>query len=339
MRIGKLTNQDLQRIVLQRLPALSETTITGAAIGSDCACIRSGEGRIYVSSDPVTAGGNRTGTLAIHVSCNDIAAIGQKPIGIMFVLIAPPSATEEELISMIDQAGDTARSLGVDIVGGHTEISDAVNRFVITTTAFAYASKDQPRMSGIAKSGDTLLMTKTAGIEGAYIAASQFSDRLGELTGDELQTARGFFSELSVVREGVAAASCVSQAADDTEHRESAVHMMHDVTEGGVFGAAYEMAELSGCGLRIWAERVPIHAVTRRITDLLGLDPMRLISSGSLLIATAEPDQVIARLHEENVDVTPIGVFTDQGMILAGTDGDERELDAPRVDELYSLYQ
>lgn len=338
MRIGKLTNQDLQRIVLQRLPALSENTITGAAIGSDCACIRSGDGRIFVSSDPVTAGGNRTGTLAIHVSCNDIAAIGQKPIGIMFVLIAPPSATEEELISMVDQAGETARSLGVDIVGGHTEISDAVNRFVITTTAFAYASKDQPLMTGSAMPGDTLLMTKTAGIEGAYIAASQFADRLSDLTQEELQTAKDFFAMLSVVREGVAAASCVSGRTDEIEGRASAVHVMHDVTEGGVFGAAYEMAELSGCGLCIWEDRVPIHPVTKRITDILGIDPMRLISSGSLLIATAEPDKVVARLKMENVDVTPIGVFTESGMTLTQDDGNTIKLDPPRVDELYSLY-
>jgi len=338
MRIGKLTNQDLQRIVLQRLPALSENTITGAAIGSDCACIRSGDGRIFVSSDPVTAGGNRTGTLAIHVSCNDIAAIGQKPIGIMFVLIAPPSATEEELISMVDQAGETARSLGVDIVGGHTEISDAVNRFVITTTAFAYASKDQPLMTGSAMPGDTLLMTKTAGIEGAYIAASQFADRLSDLTQEELQTAKDFFAMLSVVREGVAAASCISERTDEMVPRASAVHMMHDVTEGGVFGAAYEMAELSCCGVCIWADRVPIHPVTKRITDILGIDPMRLISSGSLLIATAEPDKVVARLKMENVDVTPIGVFTESGMTLTQDDGNSIKLDPPRVDELYSLY-
>ena len=90
MKIGKLTDEQLQTLVLSRLPVLSATTLSGAGIGADCAWIKVGEDLMVTSSDPITAGGTEAGTLAIHVSCNDIAACGVRPAGILVVIIAPP---------------------------------------------------------------------------------------------------------------------------------------------------------------------------------------------------------------------------------------------------------
>ena len=74
MRIGKLTDEQLESLVLSRLPKLSSKTVSGAGIGADCAWLKTGENLLVTSSDPITAGGSESGTLAIHVSCNDIAA-------------------------------------------------------------------------------------------------------------------------------------------------------------------------------------------------------------------------------------------------------------------------
>ena len=104
MRIGKLTDEQLESLVLSRLPQLSSKTLSGAGIGADCAWLKTGENLLVTSSDPITAGGSESGTLAIHVSCNDIAACGVAPTGILIVIIAPPSATEEEIVSIVDVA-------------------------------------------------------------------------------------------------------------------------------------------------------------------------------------------------------------------------------------------
>ena len=108
MRIGKLTDEQLESLVLSRLPQLSSKTLSGAGIGADCAWLKTGENLLVTSSDPITAGGSESGTLAIHVSCNDIAACGVQPTGILIVIIAPPSATEEEIVSIVDQASREA---------------------------------------------------------------------------------------------------------------------------------------------------------------------------------------------------------------------------------------
>ena len=340
MRIGKLTNQELKEIVLSRLPKPSARTLTGAQIGADCAWLTMGTNLLVTSSDPVTAGGMQSGRIAIHVSCNDIAASGVKPVGILLVIIAPPAIEREELISIVDQASEVAASLGVDIVGGHTEISDAVNRIVVTTTAFGLVEPQDMVPLGRAMPGDTLLITKTAALEGTWIAAMEHSDKLvNVLSREELDTARSFLDKLSVVKEGVLSNSCPSDVTSYNEqgYLRSAVHLMHDATEGGILGASYEMAELSGIGVIIDDASIPVHSVTRKISEALGLDAMRLISSGSLLIATSEPEKLMKVLSDSEILCTAIGTFTNEGFFTKDNHGKLAALMPPDVDDLYKL--
>lgn len=340
MRIGKLTNRELEEIVISRLPQLSARTITGAQVGADCAWINLDSNLLVTSTDPVTAGGMQSGRLAIHVSCNDIAACGVKPVGILLVIIAPESASKEDLVHIVDQASEVASSIGVDIVGGHTEISDAVNRVVVTTTAFGLIGKTDLVPSGRAMPGDTLLMTKTAAIEGTWIAVMEHADKLESvLSASDMDEACTFIEQLSVVKDGVLAVSCAPSISSRNPQGflQSAVHLMHDATEGGIFGASYEMAELSGTGLIIENDAVPVHPLTGKITSALGLDVMRLISSGSLLIATPEPEAVLARLSENKIACTAIGRFIESGFFVRNSSGDLDPMLPPEADELYKL--
>lgn len=342
MKIGKLTDEQLQSLVLSRLPALSANTLSGAGIGADCAWIRTGEDLMVTSSDPITAGGTESGTLAIHVSCNDIAACGVRPAGILIVIIAPPSVTEEDLRNTVDQASREAQALGVDIVGGHTEVSDAVNKMIVVSTAFGLVRKGGCVPLGKAMPGDSLIMTKTAGIEGSFIAANEHRDKLaGKVSDACIEEALSYRKLISVVKEG---AACGSLIARSVKYREdgfalSAVDLMHDVTEGGVFGAAFEMADFSKTGVVIDKRKVPFTIATSDICAALGLDPFRLISSGSLMIATPEPDRVIETLDKQGVPATVIGRFTDrsEGVFYIENDGAYVKLSPPGADEIYSI--
>ena len=342
MRIGKLTDEQLESLVLSRLPQLSSKTLSGAGIGADCAWLKTGENLLVTSSDPITAGGSESGTLAIHVSCNDIAACGVQPTGILIVIIAPPSATEEEIVSIVDQASREAGKLGVDIVGGHTEVSDCVNRFVVISTAFGVVEKGSPVPLGHAKPGDKLLITKTAAIEGSFIAANEHSDKLeGKVAPEFIEEAKTYSQLISVVKEGTILGSLASETSSLTFEGfpRSCVNLMHDVTEGGVEGAAFEMADFSKVGVTLDQRLVPFTDCSKAICDALGLDPFRLISSGALMIASSEPDRVIKALAEEGIRATVIGEFTDldEGARTIGLDGEIRQMPAPSADEIYKL--
>ena len=342
MKIGKLTDEQLQSLVLSRLPALSASTLSGAGIGADCAWIRTGEDLMVTSSDPITAGGAESGTLAIHVSCNDIAACGVRPAGILIVIIAPPSASEDDIRNTVDQASREAQLLGVDIVGGHTEISDAVNKMIVVSTAFGLVRKGGCVPLGKAMPGDSLIMTKTAAIEGSFIAANEHRDKLaGKVSEKEINEALSYKSLISVVKEGAACGSLRSQSGKVREDgfALSAVNLMHDVTEGGVFGAAFEMADFSGTGVVVDKRLVPFTCATSSICGALGLDPFRLISSGSLMIATPEPEAVMAELQKQGVSSTVIGKFTEraEGNYFVENDGSYVKLSPPGADEIYSI--
>ena len=342
MRIGKLTDEQLESLVLSRLPQLSSNTLSGAGIGADCAWLKTGENLLVTSSDPITAGGSESGTLAIHVSCNDIAACGVRPTGILIVIIAPPSATEEEIKSIVDQASREAGKLKVDIVGGHTEVSDCVNRFVVISTAFGVVEKGSPVPLGHALPGDKLIITKTGAIEGSFIAANEHAAKLeGKVPSEYIREARTYGNLISVVKEGTILGPLASASGllrEDGFPR-SCVDLMHDVTEGGVEGAAFEMADFSKCGVTLDRRLVPFTDCSKAICDALGLDPFRLISSGALMIASPEPDRVIGALKSQGIMGTVIGEFTDlsEGAKTIGLDGNVRPMPAPSADEIYKI--
>jgi hydrogenase maturation factor len=70
---------------------------------------------------------------------------------------------------------------------------------------------------------------------------------------------------------------------------------MHDPTEGGIVSGLFELVAPCGCGLQVFGDRVPILPSTQAVCEVFGLDPLRLIASGSLLVAAAA-DQ-IALVH------------------------------------------
>ena len=342
MKIGKLTNEQLSKLVLSRLPALSSSTVVGSDIGADCAWIDLGDQMMVISSDPVTAGGMESGTLTVHVSCNDIAACGVRPTGILIDIIAPPSCSEEDISKIVEDASREAKKIGVDIVGGHTEVSESVNTFIVISTAFGLVSKDHPVPLGHACEGDSLIVTKTCGIEGAYIAATEHAANLGSLPKEMLEKAASYSELISVVPEGTIAGAIASSSGTVNErgYKLGACNLLHDVTEGGILGAAYEMAHISGLGITVDERLIPITEETDKICEIMKINPFRLISSGSMLMASSEPDRVLNALKDAGINAVVIGTFTskEKGYIrIEKATGDMVELTPPEADELYGM--
>lgn len=325
--IGKLTNEQLAQVILSGLTAQRDDVVLRPGIGVDCGAIQS-HGRVVVfSSDPITAASADAGRLAVHVSLNDVAAAGAEPVGLLLVVLAPPGTETSALGELVRQAQQAAATLSVDILGGHTEFTDAVTRTVLCTTAIGLAPKGgQVFSSAGARPGDALVLTKWAGMEGTAIVASD-APALAEkvLSSEEIAFARGLADRLSVVPEGRMAAGI-------------GVTAMHDVTEGGVLGAAWEMAQASGCGVRVNADAVPVLEVTRKLCALGGVEPLRLISSGCMLMAAADGGLAVNALHAAGIPAAIIGAFTEAHceVLRGGTPG---PMDPPGPDELFKLLQ
>jgi len=327
--IGKLDPDTLGR-VLDRTGASSADLLTGAAYGEDAAAIDLGDGEtLVVSSDPISLAADRAGTLGVSVACNDVAASGADPEFLTNVIFLPEK-NNETLSTLTGQLDAAADNLGVTIVGGHTEYVSALDRPLLSLTAFGRTDHHVP--TGGAQPGDRLLLTKGAAIEGTGILATDFADAAREAGIEQaaLDRATGFFEEVSICPEA--------------KHLRSAATAMHDPTEGGVVTGCVELAAASGVDLAVKRESVPIRPETATICAAMGVDPLRIFGSGALL-ATVPPSAVdpgLNALGEAGIEAAVIGEVEESG----GDDNDDGSLvlDGERIttaptDQLYPLWE
>ncbi|MBQ3108765.1 MAG: AIR synthase family protein [Clostridia bacterium] len=321
MRLGKLSNEKLEELILSKFHSHRPEVLSSPHIGMDCASVNLGESLAVLSMDPITSATNNLGGITVHVNCNDAAAAGAEPVGLLVTVLAPPSAEEEDLGRLADEIAAAAKEANVDILGGHTEVTDCVNRMVTCCSVLAKTGKRGLISPSGMREGNDLVLTKWAGVEGTSVIAADFEDRLAGMDKSLLEEAKGFSRMLSVVKEGLYAA----------EHGATA---MHDVTEGGVFGAAWELSYASGCGLVLYPENIPLHPATREICEKLSLDPMRLLSSGSMLIACPNGEEMAKGLRELGIPAAVIGRAEGEGVTLR----DGTPVTPPEADELYRLF-
>jgi hydrogenase maturation factor len=152
--------------------------------------------------------GEDIGKLAVHINCNDIASCGVEPIGILVTILAPSETTLEEIAEVMKQIDEETKKLNVEILGGHTEITNAVNKLIVSCTAIGKGKLGSAVETAGAKLGDDIVITKKLAMEGSSIIVNDYYDYVKDvLSQEELEEARGYINNLSVVKEGIAAGS------------------------------------------------------------------------------------------------------------------------------------
>lgn len=325
MNTGKLNWDVLKKLLKENQGAVRQEVEKGGSVGEDCAVVSLKEGRLILSTDPVTAASENIGHIAYHININDIATTGATPLGIMVTILAPPSAELSDIETVMREISEEAKKHQVTILGGHTEVTDAVNRMVVSVTALGTMKpSDRVVWTGGAEPGDAILVTKVLGLEGTSILVSDFKEQAMDiLTEEELEEAKSYGDYLSVLPEG----NLLGKMATS----------MHDITEGGILGALWEVKEASGYGFRVWEEQLPITEVTKKLCRHFGLDPLRLISSGSMLITVKNGEEAVALLKEHGISASIIGEVTEQGAVLL-KERRECPVEAPLRDEIYKMY-
>ena len=328
LKVGKLDSDLLKKSVIDKITFKRPEVLVRAGVGEDCAVIDFGEYECVMSTDPITASVQDIGRLAIHISCNDIASNGIQPVGIMLAVMLPIGTTKKDVENIMAQAAEAAEACGVEIIGGHTEVTPAVNKPVIVSTAIGRGKKWQSASAEDIQVGDYIIMTKSAGLEGTGIIASDYEEELLKvLTREEIEAAKKLLNDVSVVTEGTVAG-------------EIGTNGMHDVTEGGILGAIWEMCQIAGVGAHVWGDEVLVADVTKKICKYYGIQYLRLISSGSMIIM-AKPekkDEIIKKLAVAGVAARVIGqiVPAEEGLTIT-ENGVTEPIDPPKPDELYKV--
>ncbi len=324
MKEGKISSEQLKSLIFSKIKSFNKDILVKPSIGEDCAVIDYGDYACVLSTDPITGAQKGAGTLAVHISCNDIASNGVKPIALMITIMVPPNSTEEDIERIMQEACEAAAELEVDIIGGHTEVTSAVNRPIISTTAIGKILKEKLITSAGAKLGDYVVLTKWAGLEGTAIIAADKEDELKSwLSADEISEAKTFMKNISVVKEGVLSA-------------EFGVNSMHDVTEGGVLGAMWEIAESANSGIEVYIEDISVHPITLKICQKYNISPYKLISSGCMVITTPRGKELVKHLTNNKIKASIIGKITDGERCII-QNNHRLVLAPPDVDDLFKI--
>lgn len=326
MKVGKVPEAVLKRSVLRQIRTSRPEVLSGASVGEDCAAVALQEDEIFVlSTDPITGTAKDIGHLAIQITLNDLASAGAEPIGVMLTFLLPEKLSEAKLRHMMEQAEAAAHAANVQIIGGHTEVTRVVNQPVISVVGVGKAKKERLISTAGARPGMDVIVTKWIGLEGTSIIAKEKEEELLIRYPRHLvDAAKGFDAYLSVLPEAKIAA-------------ESGVSAMHDVTEGGIFGALWEMAESAGVGLDIDLKKIPIRQETVEVCEYFDINPYELISSGSMLMAASDGNGLVRALEAAGISAVCIGKVTDGNdrVLLSGEE--RRFLEPPKADELYKV--
>ena len=334
---GKLPNRFLKEFLAGN-PLDDPSLIVPPGVGEDIAAVAIGQADevVVMKSDPITFTVDRLGYSTVVINANDLATSGAVPRWLLTTLLFPAGSSAAQVQHVMREFQRTSREFELTLCGGHTEITNAVRQPVAVGHLVGTTLRDRLIDKRRIQPGDRILLTKGIAVEGTAILANDFPEELSGkgMTARDIEACRRLFFDpgISVLAEARLAvqAGCVTG--------------MHDVTEGGLATALEELSTAAGVRIRVFLNRIAVLPETRTICDLLGIDPLGLLGSGSLLIA-CRPDAaagIAKTLRDAAIDVAVIGEALDASSgIEAYCDEDDPPPAWPRfeVDQISSAIQ
>jgi hydrogenase expression/formation protein HypE len=331
--IGKLPHELLARFLAQA-PLHDPRVLQGPGVGLDCAILDLGDTLLALKSDPITFATEEIGWYGVQVNANDIATAGAHPRWFLITLLLPEETASEAMAEGIaSQIFSACREIGVDVIGGHTEITHSIDRPIFVGTMIGEVARDRLVTSRGAQPGDRVLLTKGIPIETTAILAREFPERLSEeFTPQEIEQAKDYLYDpgISVLKDALLAVES------------GQVNAMHDPTEGGLATALWELAQASQKTLIVDPEAAYVPELSRRMCEFFELDPWGAIASGALLLTspTGEADQIRVALASQAITCVEIG-RVEEGSITVKQETSEglRPLPRPDRDEIARLFE
>lgn len=326
---GKLPAEVLEEL-LGHLGTSGPEVVLPPRIGTDATAIAFGDRCLVAASDPITFATEEAGWYSVMVNANDVACLGAEPRWFLATVLLPERGADRALVDRIfNDITEACRVVGATLCGGHTEITHGIERPIVSATMLGDCARGRLVTPSGMRPGDVIVATKGIAIEGTAVLAREAAGRLGSCVGaDVLERMRRLLHEpgISVVPDARVACSAVT------------VHAMHDVTEGGLATALYELAAAGGCGLAVERDTIVVLPETQALCEALGADALGLLGSGCLLIAVAEEDagHVLDALGDACISAAVVGRVLDaaEGVWFVGGNGERQCLPTFARDEV-----
>ena len=309
--IGSGGSKTSQFIREQIVPLFDNAALSSLGDGA----VLEGSGRIVFSTDsfvvsPAFFKGGNIGTLAVCGTVNDICMAGGDPKYLSLSLIIEEGYPAARLQEILQTIRDEAAKAKVQIVTGDTKVVEGNGGLYINTTGIGMIPEGRDVSSSHGKPGDAVIVSGNLGDHHACILSHRME------------------IDNSITSDCAALNDVVDALFDAGIH----VHVMRDVTRGGLGTVINEIAESSGLRVELEEEAIPVHDDVRGFADILGLDPLYMGNEGKMIaiVPGDEADQAlqVMRSTEHGKDAAMIGHLTEgSGAFLRTRLGAARRFD------------
>ena len=328
--LGKLRNNVLREVIFQNLGIEDAKVVYGPREGFDSAVLEyDDENYLVVATDP-TLGvpAEAFGFFTYHFASSDVAVFGARPRWLVVDFLLPPGTTKEFLQKAMEDLNRECERYKTAVIGGHTGVYPSISGPTATTTAMGLVRKEELKLP-LARPGDRIIVTNKVALEFAVSSAYFRAEELRKvLTLREIEELRSLYRLETVLPDALIA--------------KPFVRGMHDATEGGLT-ALHEIADNSGVGFRVYAERLQLNPLVKRVLDFYKLEPWSVSSTGTLIAITPpkKVSRLIEELHKNGIRAFELGGFTEEKERVLVEDSGERpfpEFDGDPYVELYAAH-
>jgi len=272
-----------------------------------------GDRFLVIASDPALGVPlDHLGYLAVHYSASDVAVFGAAPQYLVSDILLPPGADVAVLDTITAQMDAACRDLDISIIGGHSGAYPALAEPVVVTTVMGFTERLLSPAN--IRPGMHILLVKGLGGETACHLALSRRERVESILGA---------ARAEVLRGTVRDATCVAEARLIGPW----AVCMHDLTEGGLFGALGEMRAATGLGADLQGDALFVDADVAKVLGTFDIDPRSSSSTGAL-IAFCTPDGAAnaqEALASKGIRSADIGIVTRGPVRVIGADGNASE--------------
>ena len=321
MRVGKITENALKRSVLKPLRTEYKSGVS-AAVGTDCAFFE--DKKTITSICPFAENISDIGYYAVMKAAGALYSQGVKPNQVNLSILLPEETEESVLKTIVKDALEAARLCDVPYTGGHTEVTGAVNRPVVTASCAAVPCGDELFLSK-PKAGDVLVISKWIALEGTAMLAKE---KFRELTTRY---------PVPFVEEGMKFKNLMDIRKEMEIAIRTGITSAHDLSNGGVYAGLWDMAARAGCGLKADLKSIPVRQETVEICEFFEVNPYQLLSGGAVLFATEKAEELVAELQNNDIPASIVGILTEGNDKIVNNSDETRFLEMPQTDEIHKI--
>lgn len=327
MKVGNVSQTVLRRSILKQLHTRREESIIQPSVEEMCAAIRIEEDEQVVFTNTSLFGDEKDlAVFAMAHVLNDLWTRGAEPIGVNISILLPPHAYESRLKSMISYAEEVAEGQRIQILNAKAEVSPVLSKSLVTVFGIGKEKKEGLLQSSMGMAGQDVVLTNWIGLEGMLRILREKKEELSK------RFVPAFLHQIEEQQQYLLAGDELRIA------KEFGVSAMHQITEGGIMAALWNLTEASGTGIDVDLKKIAIKQETIEVCEHFHLNPYQMTSAGSILLVTHDGEGLVSRLEKNGKKATVIGRLTDCNEKVIWNDTEKRFIDRPAQDELLKIY-